>query len=257
MKEELCVWSWGQEEHKTSLLEALGYSEITKMPRIVSLVGGGGKTTTMNRLAKELAEKGFRVLITTTTHIGCPAEGQVCLAEHALKLLQVKWEGRILTAGKPEKEGRKLTMMAGLGEAAVLEKLLEQIDFILIEADGAKMLPLKIPADYEPVFLPQTGLVIACVGLSSVGKTFGEICFRFAQEGRWLMRQPEDRVKPEDIALILMDQRGSRKDLNGRYYKIILNQADGEKERGYAKQVIAALPTTLQQSAVITRYEKS
>lgn len=243
-------------EKEDSLLDALGYSDSERMPRIVSFVGGGGKTTSMNRLAEELAEKGYRVLVTTTTHIGCPKKGQVCKTERADTLLRMEWENQILTAGKPEKDGIKLAMMDGLGDPEILEKLLQQMDFILIEADGAKCLPLKVPADHEPVFLPQTGLVIACAGLSSVGKTFDSTCFRFEQKGDWLMRQKDDVITPEDIALILMDQRGSRKNLDGRYYKIILNQADGETERQYARQVITALPITLQQNTVVTHYKR-
>lgn len=263
MGETLCAWAWrlGESiffdlEEESSLLEALGYEDPKKMPRIISLVGGGGKTTSMGRLAEELAERGFRVLVTTTTHIGCPKDGQVCLAEDASELFDVVWNGNILTAGRPEKEGRKLSMMKRFDEPEVLERLLEQIDFILIEADGAKMFPLKVPAEYEPVFLEQTGLVIACTGLSSVGKTFGETCFRFDQEGGWLARKAEDRIMPEDIALILMDQRGSRKNLGGRYYKIILNQADQETDLEHAREIICALPEMLRQNVVVTHYKR-
>ena len=39
---------------------------------ITSLVGGGGKTTLMLRLAHELAATGARVIVTTTTHIFPP-----------------------------------------------------------------------------------------------------------------------------------------------------------------------------------------
>lgn len=261
--EYLETWAWrlGDSvffdlEKEDSLLDALGYANPKTMPRIVSFVGGGGKTTSMNRLAEELAEKGYRVLVTTTTHIGCPKKGQVCQAEHADALLTAEWESRILTAGKPAKDGFKLKMMDGLGDPEILEKLLQKIDFILIEEDGAKCLPLKVPADHEPVFLPQTGLVIACAGLSSVGKTFDSTCFRFEQKGDWLMRQKEDVITPEDIALILMDQRGSRKNLDGRYYKIILNQADEKQDLEHAKQIICALPGTLQQNVVVTHYKK-
>ena len=37
--------------------------------RAVTLVGGGGKTTTMYALAREAREAGKRVIVTTTTHI--------------------------------------------------------------------------------------------------------------------------------------------------------------------------------------------
>ena len=36
---------------------------------VVSFVGGGGKTTSMFRLATELSAAGFRIVSTTTTHI--------------------------------------------------------------------------------------------------------------------------------------------------------------------------------------------
>lgn len=262
------AWTWrmGESiffdlEEEDSLIGALGYMKPEKMPRIISFVGSGGKTTSMSRLAAELAERGFKVLVTTTTHIACPSEGQVCKAKEAKEILNVAWESNILTAGRPISSETnldigKLSMMNGLDDSATLKKIMETADFILIEADGAKCLPLKVPAEYEPVFLPQTGLVIACVGLSSVGKTFGETCFRFADKGGWLMRQPEDKIEPEDISLILMDQRGSRKNLDGRYYKIILNQADTEVDLEYAKQIICALPGTLQSGVVVTHYKK-
>ena len=41
---------------------------------VVSFVGGGGKTTSMFRLARELSAAGLRVVATTSTHI---AEDQI------------------------------------------------------------------------------------------------------------------------------------------------------------------------------------
>ena len=40
--------------------------------RVIVLVGGGGKTTTMYRLARELSALGDRVVVTTTTRINKP-----------------------------------------------------------------------------------------------------------------------------------------------------------------------------------------
>ena len=39
---------------------------------IISLVGGGGKTTIMYELAEHFAEQGKRVVVLTTTHIWLP-----------------------------------------------------------------------------------------------------------------------------------------------------------------------------------------
>lgn len=82
---------------------------------------------------------------------------------------------------------------------------------ILIEADGSKRLPLKVPSETEPVLVPQTGLIIACAGLTAAGNQFGDTCFRFSSHGSWLHRNVDDAIGAEDMALILMDERGSRK----------------------------------------------
>ena len=263
-----------------SLLTAFGFANLDEIPRIISLVGGGGKTTTMYQLADELAERGRKVLVTTSTHIMKPQTGQVAEIRHVRELQNVAWDGNILIAGTPVEAladtetgtpveepvhaagivplmpMKKLAQPEGLGESAEMERLLELADVILIEADGAKRLPVKVPREGEPVLIPQTGLVIACAGLRAVGKTFDEACFRFEEQGQWLRRKGTDLIEAADLALILMDERGSRKNLDGRFYRIVLNQADGEKEQKLAEQVIRMFPVTMQRDCVVTGYYK-
>lgn len=251
------VMSWnaasGTMNPARTLLSALGFGEERQVPRIVSLVGGGGKTSTMYQLADELAEQGKRVLVTTTTHIRRPEQGQqTVLINHVREIEEDSWKGSILTAGRLE--GNKLAMPEGLSEEAELSRLLCLADVILVEADGAKCLPVKVPEAYEPVILPQTGLVIACAGLSGLGRPFGEVCFRFKDRGAWLRRTAEDLVEPSDLALILMDERGSHKAVAGRYYRVVLNQAEGEKEKQAAEAVAAMLPFPMQEGCAATAY---
>ena len=236
-----------------TLLSALGFGPGHEIPRIVSLVGGGGKTSTMYQLADELAEQGKRVLVTTTTHIRRPVcEAQTAAVSHVQEIEKDSWHGLILTAGKPE--GKKLAMPDGLLEEAELSRLLELADVILIEADGAKCLPIKVPETYEPVILPQTGLVIGSAGLSALGRPFEEVCFRFDTQGAWLRRSAKDLVEPEDLALILMDERGSHKAVAGRYYRVVLNQADGEEKQQAAEAVARLLPFPMQEGCAVTAY---
>ena len=42
--------------------------------KIISVVGGGGKTSLIFRLAEELAEQGKKVIVTTTTHMAFEPE---------------------------------------------------------------------------------------------------------------------------------------------------------------------------------------
>lgn len=257
------VWSRKQETGELkpakSLMVALGFEKKEQLPRIISLVGGGGKTTTIYQLADELSEQGLRVLITTSTHIQCPENGLSAFVDHVREVTADMWEGGILTVGKPllkEEETYKLSMPEGLGEPEEMERLLQMADVILIEADGAKKKPVKVPGEWEPVIIPQTGLVIACAGLSALGGTFADTCFRFREYGKWLMREGENVITPEDLALILMDERGSHRGVQGRYYRVVLNQADGEKELKAAEMILKLLPVTMQKGCAVTAYRK-
>ena len=76
---------------------------------VISLVGAGGKTSLMFRLAQELSAEGATVLTTTTTRIFMPAEEQsrcVILADTAETILE--------RAAQKLNEHRHITAAAGL-----------------------------------------------------------------------------------------------------------------------------------------------
>lgn len=249
-------------EETESVLAALGFADWRTLPRVISIVGAGGKTSTMYDLAEELAAKGARVLITTSTHIAKPEQYRTEVIAKLADLDAGSYAGAlrnprgfILAAGK-QAEGPdhawKLAMPEDLGEERVMKRLLSQFDVILIEADGAKRLPLKVPSDTEPVLIPQTGLIIACVGLTAGGKQFGDSCFRFTSHGGWLHKEAQDVIGAEDMTLLLMDERGSRKGVDGRYYRILLNQADTKTEQKLSEKVASMLPGNLQSGCART-----
>ena len=249
-------------EETDSILAALGFADWRTLPRVISIVGAGGKTSTMYDLAEELAAKGARILITTSTHIAKPEQYRTEVIPKLADLDAASYAGAlrnpggfILAAGKQAENpdhAWKLAMPEDLGEERVMKRLLSQFDVILIEADGAKRLPLKVPSDTEPVLIPQTGLIIACVGLTACGKQFGDSCFRFASHGSWLHKEAQDAIAAEDMTLLLMDERGSRKGVDGRYYRILLNQADTKTEQKLSEKVASMLPGNLQSGCVRT-----
>ncbi len=258
------AYTWVRENEKLAdaptLLSCLGFTAET-LPRIISFVGGGGKTTSMYQLADELAEAGLRVLVTTSTHIQYPErEDQAAEVSHVREICREMWNGAVLTAGtRSESDGKraKFAMPKGLGDETEMTRLLDMADVILIEADGAKCRPVKIPEAWEPVIVPQTGLVIACVGLSSLGSSFKEVCFRFETKGAWLRRRAEDLVEPEALALSLMDERGGHKAVDGRYYRVLLNQADTVSKLQAAEEVVRMLPFSMQEGCAVTSYQEN
>lgn len=102
------------------------------------------------------------------------------------------------------------------------------------------------------------GMVYLTCGaiVAAMGGTFADTCFRFREYGKWLMREGEDVITPEDLALILMDERGSHKGVQGLYYRVVLNQADGEKELKAAEMILKLLPVTMQKGCAVTAYRK-
>ncbi len=152
------------------LKEALGI----KPGEVISLVGGGGKTTLMFALAKELASRGKSVITTTTTKILEPSP-----SETPLLLLEANEERMVRALSQNVDKYRHITLaserlasgkLRGVSPefVAKLAKL-NQVSYIIVEADGAARQPLKAPNPTEPVIPYNTSLVIPIVGIDAVG----------------------------------------------------------------------------------------
>ena len=201
----------------------------TTSPHILSLVGGGGKTTTMFVLAERFAAEGKKVLVTTTTHIRRPDNG---FAEDA-EGVRARWaEGRYAVLGTRASTG-KLSMPP----EALLRTLMEEADLVLIEADGAKRLPCKVPAAHEPVILPECGTVLAVAGMDAVGQPLAQACFRTEEAQALLGKGPGERLTPEDLARILASERGARKGVGSRAYHVVLNKCDDPERTAAALEI--------------------
>ncbi len=178
-----------------------------------AFVGAGGKTSALYALAEELAARGSRVLVSTTTKIYDPRlEGGRPLAriELAPELapLPMPNAGRG-AAASAELAGGSTPPAPGLDarRAAALDRvralaspgkiillaaeplpdegklrgvspealcaLSDAFDHILVEADGARRLPVKAPGPDEPVVPSCADLVVGCVGLDCLGAPIG------------------------------------------------------------------------------------
>ncbi len=229
-----------------SLLEALDLMEISA-PRIAA-AGAGGKTTVLKRLAAEYVEMGRQPIVTTTTHM-FREDSPLFLEDPAVEeiLAHLDKEGCAFTGGKAE--NGKIKRLPGNVQDAVL-KLPNPI---LIEADGARMLPVKFPADHEPVFLPQTTHVLYLYGMDAVGRKIKEVCFRAGLLADFLKKSPEDILMPQDLAVLAQNSQAGRKGVKaGMHYAVILNKADTPYRRDQALEIWKSMEHDIETKVIVT-----
>ncbi|MDO4203613.1 MAG: selenium cofactor biosynthesis protein YqeC [Selenomonadaceae bacterium] len=139
-------------------------------PGITAIVGGGGKTTLMMTLAKELSAKGT-VIVTTSTKIFPPTECPVLVEPTCEEVTEALSCHQVICVGA--KSSEKLTAPS-LG----FPQLSRLADYVLTEADGSRQLPLKAHADYEPVIPNTVNQCIYVIGIDCIGSRLAEVCHR-------------------------------------------------------------------------------
>lgn len=186
----------------------------------ICLIGGGGKTTVMYELAAMWAACGRKVLVLTSTHILQPADGS--FAADAAAVHNLWQQGRYAVIGTPELATGKLT----LPPQSVYEALKLQADVILCEADGSKHHPCKVPAEHEPVFLPDCDMVLAVAGMDALGNSLQQACQRPQLAAELLGCSAEKIIDAQMLAALLLSEQGARKNVGARAYYIVLNKCD-------------------------------
>ena len=145
----------------------------------VALVGAGGKTTTLQRLVAEIRAAGRTVLTTSTVHMfelkgGAPhafvVEPDPARLRADLPGLLAEW-GHVRVAGE-RLRADKIRGLAPEVVAALRET--PGLDYLLVEADGARHRSLKAPAAHEPVLPPGVDRVLLVVGLDILGQPLSE-----------------------------------------------------------------------------------
>ena len=163
---------------------------------VTALIGGGGKTTLMYTLAEELRRRGT-VVVTTSTHIQRPEQYPVLTAaDDAAVSAALAEHGVVCVAGETA-EG-KLTAPA-LSFAA----LAQLTDFVLVEADGAKRLPLKAHAPHEPVIPRSARQTVCVVGADGFGRPIRQVCHRPERYAALCGAAEDDVVTPPLEAAVL------------------------------------------------------
>jgi len=176
---------------------------------VISLIGGGGKTTLMFALGKELSLLRKGILLTTTTKIWDPEPSDEFGLFWSARLERVKeWvkenldRYRYLLVAQDRLDNGKLQ---GIPPRWISELFsIPGIFYVIIEADGAAGRPLKAPREGEPVIPAETTLLIPMVGIDALGKPLQEdYVFRSRIAAEILKEKEGAEVKEEMIGRLL------------------------------------------------------
>ena len=236
-----------------SLAQALnlGRSEL------VAFIGGGGKTSLMMALSKELGEQ---VVLTATTRLSVSQAQQIpevirigsaisaetknrqrvpsYSAEIDGLLRQVseslKRSGRCLVIGQQQDD--KL-----LGVAEDLPGQLfasDDVDYVLVEADGSRRLPCKAPGPHEPVIPPESTIVIPSVGMDCLGKPLSETVHRPELVSAITGLGADQYMTEQALARLITHPLGGLKGIP-RQSRVVpyLNKVDSEELQDSARRI--------------------
>uniref|UniRef100_A0A7C4KI58 Putative selenium-dependent hydroxylase accessory protein YqeC n=1 Tax=Anaerolinea thermolimosa TaxID=229919 RepID=A0A7C4KI58_9CHLR len=210
----------------SSLLEALSLRE----KRCIAFCGAGGKTSAMFRLGRAL---GGAVILSNTAHL---AQAQCSLADRVYFIEQAKDvpgfkrrlpDGLTLITG-PVGERERTRGLSGEVFRRVLDLAIQWKAPFLVEADGARGLPLKAPAAWEPPIPAEADAVIVVAGLSGLGQPLTDVwVYRPEDFGRLANLQSGEPIHGAALAQVLLHPEGGQKNIPAGAGKLaLLNQRD-------------------------------
>lgn len=225
-------------------------------PELVCLVGGGGKTSAMFGLARELKALGKRVLVSTTTNIGSSEASQadrlvISNGKNKKQLSSIE-PGTITCLGSavlPDKE-----KLAGV-DREFIDQLYGKylFDYIIVEADGSKRKPIKAPAEYEPVIPSKTTRTIGIIGLDALDTTITEdTVHRPELFCNITGKQPGEKIDRGCFVDLILSGKGLFKDAPESCRKqVIFNKADDGSRQKEGQRIIQEL---MQQQSFIDHF---
>jgi len=200
---------------------------------VVCFVGSGGKSSLMLALARELSY-GLRVVVTTTTRMaqeelpswlervetggeGAPKDFKTARKGHDFPLaVYRKTEGKRILGILPE----------------TVDSIRTEADVVLVEGDGSRRLPVKVPRPSEPVIPACTTKVVVVFGFDGLDRPLSEhTCYNL--EG--LMERIPDVRKGQrlDAPLVrrIFLEGGFIEAAHGKELHAVINKAELGKDR--------------------------
>jgi probable selenium-dependent hydroxylase accessory protein YqeC len=220
-----------------------------KANELVSFVGGGGKTTALFMLAKELKACEKRVLVTTTTAIYAPDEN------HCDEVVLDRADNRDSMTKRINPcicvLGREITpenKLLGADKDYITHLFVEEVfDYLLVEADGSRQRSIKAPADHEPVIPNGTTKVVGVIGLDILGTQIdGASVHRPECFCRVTGRTMGERIDKAAVKKLILEPEGLFKTVpEGTSKYVLFNKADNRDREKLAMGVINEMRTAV------------
>ena len=198
---------------------------------IIAVVGSGGKTTLLKKMAAQYRKAGKSVFVTTTTHMFI--EDDTVLTDDADVIIRRLKENGYVMAGV--QEGEKIK---GLSRNTY-EAVCTVADVVLVEADGSKCLPLKFPNASEPVIPENTDEIVVVCGLNAIGQPAKDVCHRLELVKACLGIEDDTTITPEHIQKLVTD--GYLKSLRKAYPKAKITLSPRHDGTLYQRAIAALL----------------
>jgi len=215
-----------------NIVEALG---LAPSGELVAIVGGGGKSSLMFALARHWTGRG---VMTTTTRIfseQMSSAAEVCtLADAGWRARLDAFETGLLVVGRVEGE-----RAVGVRPELPAEMLAHpRVDWVVVEADGSRMLPVKAPAAHEPVIPVGATLLVPVVGIDALSKPIAEIAHRPERVSAIVGLSVEDTLTPAALAQLLTSPEGGLKGAaSAGRAAVLINKVGSASEFAIAREV--------------------
>jgi probable selenium-dependent hydroxylase accessory protein YqeC len=198
----------------------------------IALVGGGGKTTTLWSLARELADAGPTIVI-TTTKAGAPP-GDVALVDWERELpdrslhplvADAFARSKLIAVGAGVRDGRLRAVSPEIADELFLRC---GARYVINEADGARMKPFKAPADHEPVLASTTSLLVVVIGLDALGVPIDDEHLHRPERIVALTGASSSApLRPEHVAAVVREYETRCADVDeSARFAVLINKAD-------------------------------
>ncbi|MCE2512908.1 MAG: putative selenium-dependent hydroxylase accessory protein YqeC [Acidimicrobiia bacterium] len=218
---------------------------------LVALVGGGGKTTLLFALGRNLPA---RTLLTTTTRMGCDRTGGLpCLIgptdndlaaaldrDDAVLVWRTTDERKALGFA-PEEVDRWFATGAA--------------DHIVVEADGARRRPFTAPAPWEPPIPSSSTHVVACIGADALGYVIADRVHRPLRVAAAAGCSPYQRLTPTRAAAALTSEVGMMKNVP-RSARFTVAVAGADPDDPQVQDLVAELDRRQTESVVVVRTDE-